>query len=63
MSWINPYAPLMGLFQSLTGPFLNPIRRVLPTLGGLDFSPLVLIIIAQVGLMIVARASFNLFGI
>jgi len=26
---------------------LNPIRRIIPTLGGLDFSPLILIILIQ----------------
>ncbi len=63
MSWVSPYAPLMGVLQSLTSPFLAPFRRVLPTFGGLDFSPLALIILTQIALMIVTRASFNLFGI
>jgi YggT family protein len=31
--------------QRLTNPLLNPIRRVLPNLGGLDISPIVLILI------------------
>lgn len=62
LSWVNPYAPLMPVLHTLTAPLLNPIRRVLPTLGGFDFSPLVLLIAAQIGLMMVARTSFNLFG-
>lgn len=62
MSWVNPMAPMMSLLQAITGPLLNPIRRVLPTLGGFDFSPLVLLIIAQIGLMVIARVNFNLFG-
>ena len=31
--------------QRLTNPLLNPIRRFLPNLGGLDISPIVLILI------------------
>lgn len=62
LSWVNPQAPLMGMLQSLTGPLLNPIRRVVPTPGGIDFSPLVLLIVAQVGLMLVAGFSLQLFG-
>ncbi len=63
LSWVNPQAPLMGMLQSLTAPLLNPIRRVMPNLGGLDLSPLVLLIGAQVGLMVVTGISINLFGL
>lgn len=51
MSWVNPYHPLAGVFGAMVAPFLNPIRRVLPTIGGIDLSPLVLIIICQIVLM------------
>lgn len=63
MSWINPHAPLMSMLLTLTQPVLGPIRRVLPTPGGFDLSPLVLLIAAQVGLMMVTRASFSVFGL
>ena len=33
------------LTNGVTEPLLGPIRRVLPTLGGLDFSPIILILI------------------
>ncbi|MBI1180817.1 MAG: YggT family protein [Alphaproteobacteria bacterium] len=46
---INAYNPFVsGVMRSLEGlfdPMLRPIRRILPTAGGIDFSPLVLIII------------------
>ena len=48
MSWFAPDGPLSGLLNALTFPFLRPIRRILPPLGGtLDLSPLVVIVIAQ----------------
>jgi YggT family protein len=52
LSWVAPDGPLSGLLNALTFPFLRPIRRVLPPIGGtLDLSPLVVIVIAQLLLM------------
>jgi YggT family protein len=52
LSWVAPDGPLSGLLNALTFPFLRPIRRVLPPLGGtLDLSPLVVIVVAQLLLM------------
>lgn len=50
LSWINPgvHSPVTSLLWSLNEPLLRPVRRVLPSLGGLDFSPLVVMIILQV---------------
>jgi YggT family protein len=53
LSWVNPYAPLAPAIQQLTQPFLAPIRRFVPLIGGVDLSPLVLIVLLQVLLMIV----------
>jgi YggT family protein len=46
MSWIGvSYGnPLAEFVHNMTEPLLAPIRRVLPPMGGLDFSPLVLLI-------------------
>jgi YggT family protein len=54
LSWAAPDGPLAGTLNALTFPFLRPIRRVLPPLGGtLDLSPLVVIVAAQLLLMTV----------
>jgi YggT family protein len=48
---ISPSSPMAGVVQFLyriTEPVLAPIRRVLPPMGGLDLSPLVVIIGIQV---------------
>lgn len=34
LSWVNPLAPIMPVLQTLTAPLLDPIRRILPNLGG-----------------------------
>jgi YggT family protein len=47
LSWVNPYAPIAPMVAALTAPFLAPIRRVVPLIGGVDLSPLVLILALQ----------------
>lgn len=37
-------SPLTAMLDSLCAPVLRPIRRILPAVGGLDFSPLVAIL-------------------
>jgi len=46
LSWIrvDPRNPLVRIVHILTEPALDPIRRVLPPMGGFDFSPMVLLI-------------------
>ena len=46
---VNPYnqfvRSLWELFQRVTEPMLRPIRRLLPDMGGIDVSPVILILI------------------
>lgn len=42
--------------ERLTEPLYRPIRRILPDFGGLDFSPIVLLLLIQVVSMLVAGA-------
>ncbi len=44
---LNPFHPVMEFFQRLVSPLLDPIRRIMPQTGMLDFSPLVLILLVQ----------------
>jgi YggT family protein len=55
----------MPLLYQITAPFLDPLRRILPRLGGIDLSPILLFVIVQVLLMVVTRVavSMTLFGI
>jgi YggT family protein len=47
LSWINPYSPLAAPIHLLTRPLLDPIRRILPSISGIDLSPLVVILLLQ----------------
>lgn len=53
LSWINPYSPVAPLVNQLARPLLDPIRRFVPTISGIDLSPLVAILLLQVVLMFV----------
>ena len=55
LSWVNPHAPVAPVLSMLLRPLLDPIRRLLPPLGGLDLSPMVLGLLAYVLQVIVAR--------
>lgn len=50
MSWvqIDPNSPLARAIYDLTEPVLAPVRNLLPPAAGLDFSPIIVIILLQV---------------
>lgn len=52
-SWFNvgrdsPFFPILSIVYQITEPILAPIRRVLPSLGMLDLSPMVALILLSV---------------
>jgi len=46
--FMDPYHPVRRGLDRIVDPMLAPIRRVVPLIGMLDFSPLVLILLIQV---------------
>ena len=52
LSWVQPGSPAYALLGRLTEPLLAPLRRVIPSVGGIDLSAIVLIIAIQIGLMV-----------
>jgi YggT family protein len=61
LSWVNPdpYHPVSSLLRSLTFPILNPIRKFMPPMGGIDLSTLV----GLIGLMFIKRLVLSIFQI
>jgi YggT family protein len=47
ISWINPdaYNPITMIMYQLSEPILRPVRRIIPSAGGFDFSPLIILVI------------------
>lgn len=54
LSWIAPqtYNPVVGMISAMAEPILRPFRRLVPTLGGLDISPIFAIILLQAGVIL-----------
>jgi YggT family protein len=48
ISWVSPYHPIRPFFDALSRPFLRPFQRLIPLVGGVDLSPLILLVILQI---------------
>jgi YggT family protein len=63
ISWVtpNPYNPVVRLLRRLTEPVLAPIRQLLPPWKtfGLDFSPMIVILLIQWVVPVLLRALMN----
>jgi YggT family protein len=59
MSWISPgaYNPATSLLASIAEPVLKPLRRFIPSIGGLDLSPLFALIGIQALTMVLPRGQ------
>lgn len=58
--FMDPYHPVRMTINRFVDPILNPIRRLLPQTGMLDFSPLVAIILLQIIEFILTRLLISL---
>ena len=62
ISWMGRGSthPLVLLVYRLTEPVLGPVRSVLPSFGGLDFSPVLVLILIQVLERVLIQVLINL---
>ena len=60
LSWFGQhgYNPISLVLNQLNEPLLRPLRRMLPSIAGLDFSPMLALILLQAGLMAVPLPNF-----
>jgi YggT family protein len=52
LSWVNRYHPLAPFFEALTRPFLKPFQKAIPPIGGVDITPVLVLIACQLVLML-----------
>lgn len=57
LSWVRVESLISDALDAITAPWLKPIRRRLPMVGGFDLSPLALIVMLQIMLLLVSRAQ------
>lgn len=62
ISWVNPdpYSPVVQLLRQLTEPALRPARQLLPPMGGLDLSPLIVLMVLYMGIFLLVHPLMDL---
>lgn len=60
LSWTQAHSPLTDLLDRLCAPLLRPIRKLLPLVGGVDLSPLALLVLAQIAAMVLGGVQHAL---
>ncbi len=58
--FMSPFHPIRQRIDSIIEPLLAPIRRVIPTVGMFDFSPLILILLVQVLGLVLKNILYSL---
>ncbi len=63
LSWfqVDPYNQWVRTVNKLTEPILAPVRRLLPSTWALDFSPIVVLLIALLLNQIIVQLLISLF--
>lgn len=61
-SWLNPnsYHPILSIARSISEPLLAPARRLIPSMGGIDFSPMLVILFLRVIQMLLIAPLYSL---
>jgi YggT family protein len=60
LSWVGRGSPTQYMLAEILNPLLAPIKRILPSMGPLDLSPLVLLIAIQIAQIILSNISRSL---
>lgn len=55
MSWVQARSPLADVIERLCAPVLRPFRRIIPLMGGIDLSPLVVLVLLQVAMIVLGH--------
>ena len=60
LSWVSPgvHSPVTAVLWAVTEPVMAPIRRLIPPIGGLDISPLFVLIALQALRMLVSLPRY-----
>jgi YggT family protein len=54
LSWVRTDSFVGDILDAIVSPWLRPIRRRMPMIGGFDLSPIVLLVLLQIGLVVVS---------
>ena len=62
MSWMQNRTPVSDMFGRLAAPLLAPVRKLVPLVGGIDLSPLLVIVALQVIGIVLGSLQASLWG-
>ena len=60
LSWIQNQSPFADMVDRLCAPLLRPFRKMLPLVGGIDLSPLALLVALQVIAIVLGSLQYHL---
>ena len=63
LSWVQTRSPMADVLGRLVAPVLQPLRRIVPMVGGLDLSPLVLLVLLQIASIVLQHALRGVLSI
>jgi YggT family protein len=52
LSWLNPFAPAAPALAVLARPFMAPFQKIIPPIGGVDLSPLLVVLLVNLLLIL-----------
>ncbi|KQP14328.1 YggT family protein [Pseudorhodoferax sp. Leaf267] len=62
LSWVQARSPLADVLNRLVAPVLRPLRRIVPMVGGMDLTPLVLLVLLQIAGIVLQHALRGVLG-
>jgi YggT family protein len=62
LSWVQTQSYMADMLERMVMPVLVPIRRVLPLVGGVDLSPLVLLVLLQIAAIVLGSVQANMLS-
>jgi YggT family protein len=57
----NPYQPIIRFVYDITEPVMRPFRKIIPSAGGIDFSPFVAVLAVEMARYIVIQLLLLFF--
>ena len=61
LTWVRADSPMVDIIERLCAPLLRPFRRVIPLTGGIDLSPLALLVVLQIVSLVLQEVQKSLF--
>lgn len=55
LSWVQPGSPMNSILYRINAPIMRPIQRLVPTIGGIDISPIPAMILLQLLIILIVN--------